>query len=160
MAGFDMDWTLIKTKSGKTFAKSASDWEFWHAETHPRLQKLHADGYSIVVFTNQGGVLSGNTKIADLNTKFRAIQKELNVPISFIAAIGSDNFRKPCTGMFSYFEDTVGTVDKNASFYCGDAAGRAATATTKKDFSADDFKFSSNIGVKFETPESFFLGQP
>ena len=26
LAGFDMDWTLIKTKSGKTFAQSAQDW--------------------------------------------------------------------------------------------------------------------------------------
>ena len=26
IAGFDMDWTLIRTKTGKTFAKDANDW--------------------------------------------------------------------------------------------------------------------------------------
>jgi hypothetical protein len=28
IAGFDMDWTLIKTLSGSKFAKNASDWDF------------------------------------------------------------------------------------------------------------------------------------
>eukprot|EP00662_Eupelagonemidae_sp_cell21_P036608 gene36608-62322_t len=30
IAGFDMDWTLIRTKSGKTFAQNRDDWELWH----------------------------------------------------------------------------------------------------------------------------------
>lgn len=50
-------------------------------------------------------------------------------------------------------------ICKESSFFCGDAAGRAATKTTAKDFSADDLKFASNVGVKFHTPESLFLGQ-
>ena len=28
LAAFDLDWTLIKPKSGKTFAKNAADWKF------------------------------------------------------------------------------------------------------------------------------------
>ena len=43
------------------------------------------------------------------------------------------------------------------SFYCGDAAGRPATAIRKKDFSADDRNFALNCGLKFELPESIFL---
>lgn len=30
IASFDMDWTLIQTKSGKQFAQNSNDWKFWH----------------------------------------------------------------------------------------------------------------------------------
>lgn len=56
MAGFDMDWTIIKTKSGKTFAVDSDDWDFLFPEVKPKLQQLHKDGFRIVIFTNQGGV--------------------------------------------------------------------------------------------------------
>jgi DNA 3'-phosphatase len=62
--------------------------------------------------------------------------------------------------MFDYFERTYGKVDKQKSFFCGDAAGRPKTMTSRKDFSADDIKFAWNTGLRFETPESFFLGFP
>jgi predicted kinase len=46
-------------------------------------------------------------------------------------------------------------------FYCGDAAGREKSwdgnKKTKKDFSCSDRKFAANIGVRFFTPEEFFL---
>ena len=32
IAGFDMDWTLIRTKSGSTFAKNAFDWDFLYPQ--------------------------------------------------------------------------------------------------------------------------------
>ena len=51
-------------------------------------------------------------------------------------------------------------VEKSESIYCGDAAGRPATATRKKDFSADDRNFAQNVDLTFHTPESFFLGEP
>jgi len=32
IAGFDMDWTLIKTKTGATFPKNKEDWVFLYSE--------------------------------------------------------------------------------------------------------------------------------
>jgi bifunctional polynucleotide phosphatase/kinase len=37
VAGFDMDWTLIRTKSGSTFAKGAWDWAFWNDKVQAKL---------------------------------------------------------------------------------------------------------------------------
>lgn len=161
LAGFDMDWTLIQTRSGRTFAANASDWKFLFDETPSKLAKLHDSGHNIVVFTNQGGVASGNVTINELQTKFKAIQAQLDIPLTFLAAIGKDDkYRKPSTGMFHHYLTLVdGNLDKANSFYCGDAAGRPVTKDKKKDFSADDLKFANNIGLKFETPESCFLGQ-
>ena len=50
-------------------------------------------------------------------------------------------------------------VDKDKSFYCGDAAGRPKTTFKKADFSADDMVFARNVGLEFHTPESCFLGK-
>lgn len=34
---FDMDDTLIRTKSGAKFAKDANDWQWWHAKVIPTI---------------------------------------------------------------------------------------------------------------------------
>ena len=97
--------------------------------------------------------------MSDLENKFSAIQKQLGVPVLFLAAIDDDIFRKPSLGMLQHIEKVYCLLNRDQSFYCGDAAGRAATQSHKKDFSADDLKFAHNMKVRFETPESFFLGQ-
>ena len=56
VAAFDMDWTLVRTKSGNTFPNNINDWDWWHSSVRPRLHKLVEEGFRIVVFTNQGGV--------------------------------------------------------------------------------------------------------
>ncbi len=48
-------------------------------------------------------------------------------------------------------------VDRKKSFYVGDAAGREASERRKKDFSSSDRLFAENVGVKFFTPEEYFL---
>lgn len=67
------------------------------------------------------------------------------------------------TGMWDLFIQTSNDnvpVDKEASFYVGDAAGRQdgwKHKATKKDHSCADRKFAQNIGIGFYTPEEYFL---
>jgi hypothetical protein len=57
IAAFDLDDTLQKTKSGNPgYMAPIGDFMFWSPEVAPKLRKLHAAGYKIVIFTNQGGV--------------------------------------------------------------------------------------------------------
>lgn len=42
MVAFDLDSTIIATRSGATFAKDANDWKFWDATVIPKLQQLAA----------------------------------------------------------------------------------------------------------------------
>lgn len=134
----------------------------WHDSVKPKLEEFAQKGFKIIIFTNQAGVESGKVTISDLQKKFKLIQEYLGIPIIFLAATQSDKFRKPAVGMWELLKDRIfkgSKIDMGESFYCGDAAGRPATATRKKDFTDTDIKFAANVGLKFYTPEQFFLGE-
>ena len=40
--------------------------------------------------------------------------------------------------------------------YIGDAAGRKGIGSRSSDFADTDYKLALNLGVNFQTPESFF----
>jgi bifunctional polynucleotide phosphatase/kinase len=78
------------------------------------------------------------------------------LPLVYLAALKTDQNRKPATGAFNYLKSKIFPgfeIDMTASFYCGDAAGRPKTATRPKDFSDSDIKFAANVGLRFMTPE-------
>ncbi|EIE89353.1 hypothetical protein G6F46_005521 [Rhizopus delemar] len=158
IAAFDLDGTLILTKSGRTFAKDEHDWRWWHPNLPKRIEELHAEGYEIVVFSNQNG-LNSEKKIQSFKIKIGNILNQLTTPVFFMAAVAKDKYRKPMTGMWDWFVEHHGeSIQKDTSFYVGDAAGRERKP--KKDHSCGDRKFAYNIGIPFHTPEEFFLNEP
>lgn len=158
VAGFDLDGTLITTKSGLVFAKDINDWKLWHADVPNKLRSLHKEGYQITIFTNQAGISKGKLKIEDFRSKFERIVEKIGIPLRGFISTGQGEYRKPMIGMWNELIKNE-TVDLSESFYCGDAAGRPATKKTKKDFSNSDRFFAQNIGIKFYTPEELFLKQ-
>lgn len=169
VAGFDMDDTIVFSKSGKVFAQGRDDWKFLHHTIPAKLQTLHKDGFRIVFFTNQsgiGGKAWDEGKANDIRGKITDIGNALSIPISAWIAAKEDNFRKPGLGMWEHFTATLpgkaALVDMVSSFYCGDAAGRSilTMAGRKKDFSCSDRKFAINARLPFYTPEHYFLRTP
>ena len=51
--------------------------------------------------------------------------------------------------------------DMSASYYVGDAAGRAKdwAPGKRRDFSCGDRMFAANVGINFKTPEEYFFGE-
>ena len=156
VASFDMDGTLIKTKSGFAFASNKDDWEFLFENTVQKLKELNDQGYTIVIFTNQAGVTKNKLNINDITVKINNIRKNFNFDINVFIATDDDYYRKPMTGMWDFFCSQTGIKSINDnSFYCGDAAGRVY-GKNKKDFSTSDLYFAHNINIKFITPEELF----
>ncbi|CAM9964711.1 unnamed protein product, partial [Hapterophycus canaliculatus] len=59
IVAFDMDGTLIKTKSGKKFGDTPDDWQLWHSKIPEVLRRWHDRGYKVAIISNQMGVGSG-----------------------------------------------------------------------------------------------------
>lgn len=163
IAGFDLDGTLIGTKSGKVFPTGPDDWRILYPEIPKKLKQLHSDGYKIVVFTNQLGIARGRLRPDDFKAKVEAVGQRLGVPLQVLVATGPGIYRKPVLGMWEHLCEKANeglAVDVEKSFYVGDAAGRPpnwAPGRKKKDFSCADRLFALNAGLRFHTPEEFFL---
>lgn len=69
-------------------------------------------------------------------------------------ATAKDAYRKPNTEMWELFSQSFNgdvKVDRDKSFFVGDAAGR------KKDHGSSDKEFAENCGLKFYTEDEFFV---
>lgn len=165
VAGFDMDGTLIKTKSGARFPKDYNDWIILSPEVSKQLKYLYDNKYKIVIFTNQAGIGRDSSKIRQFKEKINRIVEKFEIPIQVFVATGKTLYRKPIPGMWNIFveqkNDNV-PVNIPESFFVGDAAGREDkwAPKQKKDHSCADRLFALNIGLKFYTPEEYFLKWP
>lgn len=148
-AVFDLDYTLIKTKSKRKFPKDGDDWIYLYDNTKETLIEM-ATTYNIILFTNQKGIRKTD-KRAEFIKKLRQIMKDLGICMHIYISIQDGFYRKPFTGLWELFVNNKTIPDK--SFYCGDAAGR------KEDFAATDLMFAHNIGIPFYLPEQVFLKQ-
>ena len=105
IASFDMDGTIITTKSGKLpFRTPPDDWKFLFKCVPEKLKSLHHEGYQIVLFTNQAGMVHGKPPLESFQLKIQAVAEALHcVPFTLVATLRDDLYRKPCTGMWQYF---------------------------------------------------------
>lgn len=131
------DGTLILRKGTASFALDENDWRLFNEHVATKLKELHATGYTIVIFSNQGGIkgamlgaMSEKVRKIILNV-LDEIAKELGgerLPIHVVIATASDIYRKPEKGMWDFFVSELnGYVQPKLEdcFYVGDAAGRA-----------------------------------
>jgi len=159
---FDMDSTLIEPLGKGKFPANRTDWHWWHECVPTRLKTLNAEGFRIVIFTNQNGISKGHQKQGDITGKILDLSDELGFPLQAFIATTDDSYRKPSTLMWDFFVNTINSkVIPTESLYVGDAAGRPNNwkSGKKKDFSCSDRKFANNIGIPFKTPEEFFLSE-
>lgn len=167
---FDLDGTLVVTKTKGKFAKFPQDWKWFNYKTLTNLKQIKIP---IVIFTNQGGVVATKTSKSynNFHKRIELILEELGkrgVDVQNVWIYASpkksasykgdneaqfDNMRKPNIGMFEEFLKDFGKdkINVEESLFIGDAAGR------KNDFSNSDLRFAHSCQLKFKTPEDYFV---
>jgi bifunctional polynucleotide phosphatase/kinase len=175
VAGFDLDQTLIMPSSGRRYPKDddSKDWTWIFSNVPEKLEKLHREGFYLVIFTNQYGIGSDESgQLLDIFIeKVSLILSSLNLPIHLYAALGRDIYRKPRVGMWNEWvsKDLPERVSRSTacnqididiknSFFVGDAAGRERgwDKGRSADFADMDRKFAINTKLEFFTPDIFF----
>jgi DNA 3'-phosphatase len=175
LIAFDMDGTLITTKSGATFSKNVDDWKFLYPEVPSILRQRYESGAHLAIISNQHGLATGHVTLEELIIKLKSITAAIGVPMDILCAFENDIYRKPRIGSFDFLLNQRVSTSAGASaradgagtgsaaggecmaardpellancLYVGDAAGRPKQGTRKKDFSASDFKMAFNAKI-------------
>ena len=150
IAAFDLDNTLISTRSNKIFAKNKNDWKLKYTNTRKILIELYKKNYSIIIITNKNGIGS-HISLQDFIDKCENIMQTLSIPITFYISLKKkgNKYRKPNIGIFELHKKTH-KIDINNSFYVGDAWCK------KECWSDSDLQFAKNCNIKFIKEIDFF----
>lgn len=149
----DLDDTLIKTRSGNTFAQGIWDMEL-KLDVLKKIKELEPDYFFIV--TNQGGIGRFVTEadfIKKLDYVEAAIRNYIKHPnLKEVQSMYCDStdkndpFRKPNPGMINYFIKTyklLDNYDRSDMLMIGDASGYEGN------FSDTDLKAAMNAKITY-----------
>lgn len=145
----DLDSTLIKTISGKTFPEDITDFRIQLPVLDKIKEKLpNLNGFFIV--TNQGGIgkfVSADDFEAKLSsiTSFCIDYLRCSIGDSMYCSSKNNNhsFRKPNIGMLQLMCSIWNAQSKQEMLMIGDASGKPG------DFSDSDKKCAENFGIDY-----------
>lgn len=158
----DLDGTLIKTVSGKTFAEDVTDFRI-RKDVLDKIRELNEARKLafIAIVTNQGGIpqyISENefyAKLTAIKTFVCQYTKTPMVVADYCISLSSDNeYRKPNTGMLSrvvrsYEKTFAGKFNPDNALMIGDASGKPGQ------WSETDKKTAENFGIDYMDVENF-----
>ena len=152
---FDVDGTLVTTKSGKDFRKGADDWQ-WLPGRLEKCQELYSSGVKIAVATNQGGVAFGFLSKEEITHEIVRVVGDITGIAYYPSAVNicythpkasieeyrqDDVRRKPGPGMLIEAMETFGTTPQE-TLMAGDRP--------------EDEQSARNAGVAFMWADEFF----
>lgn len=148
----DLDGTLIKTKSGKTFPENSNDWD-WRIEV---IEAIHEYAPTAIhIISNQGGIEKGFVNHQEFINKMLHIttvmKDDLGIPVTFDYCQYNDpnhSYRKPNPGMIINYL-TSKSVPARQCLMIGDASGRPGQ------FSDSDLRCAENAGISYLDVDDF-----
>ena len=156
----DLDSTLIKTISGKTFPEDISDFRVQLPVLDKIIEKIPNLTYFFIV-TNQGGIGKFTTE-DDFQTKLFCIERFCDMYFrdrtkiyycsdsDYCASLDKDcHARKPNTGMLEELANDYGIRSKEECIMIGDASGKPG------DFSDSDKRCASRFFIDYVDVRDF-----
>lgn len=158
VALFDVDGTLVVSKSGRRWAADASDWIFV-GDVAAVFQRYHRDGYMVALMSNQS-----EWKLSDVpRAKFQSILDALTAangwaPWCCIATSKTRErdtiYRKPARGLYDLLLTNLAFTPTELMM-CGDACGPSDPFPPYR-WSDSDAGFAAAIGATFVRPLDIF----
>ena len=147
---FDVDGTLVTTKSGETFRKTADDWQ-WLPGRLEKLTELDEQDIKTAIATNQGGVAFGYLEYFDTRHELMRTAKEGRISYTAMCFTHpqakladyrrDDKRRKPGPGMLLDAMRALG-VSEAQTLMVGDRP--------------EDEQAAKNAGIAFMWADAFF----
>ena len=132
-ACFDMDGTLLRwTLNGEGWPNKLTDYALWSGKVAAMLQGMHADGYKLVIMSNQSKIKgavegSGRTGVkkngegitaARVRTLVDWLALRCGVPLHGLFATRNNEYRKPAPGMWAAMEQALRCHTYSCSLSC------------------------------------------
>lgn len=150
---FDLDGTLIKTKSGKTFPIDYEDWKLNEPliNSIETLLSVHRNSFDTenVIVTNQGGIeckfIDEDKWVNKIETIIDVLSPKIDIINYYYASSINklDSERKPNAGMAFITAYDLGLSTLKTSVMIGDASGKP------HQHSDSDLEFARNAGIGF-----------
>jgi bifunctional polynucleotide phosphatase/kinase len=161
---YDLDNTLIRTKSGNKIAENEDDWQFLPGVEEYFEKVAESSNYFLIILANQGSLRASKEtdKVSSFKRKINTIantladifakkQNELYVLCAFSLDQHDIVYRKPFSGMWELLQTCIPFKESLVPItYIGDAAGR------RSDSSCIDRKFAVNARMNFISCDAFF----
>lgn len=156
---YDIDGTLVETKSGETFRQTADDWQ-WLPRRLEMCKRLAAQGVAFALITNQAGVAFPWSRFTEsqIQAEIDAVAREIGADFVGVCYTTpnpkalpqyhnpSDRRRKPGCGMIEEAMQAFGIDDPRQVLMIGDREEDEAAAKA--------------ACVDFMTAENFFSDEP
>lgn len=147
IAGFDLDGTLIETRSGEVYSRTAIDWKWKYDTVYQTFANLVNQGYTIVIVTNQLGISTGKVSLNEMRKKIHYVCNAMGLPIIVLMSTKMDKYRKPSTGTMEYLISRQPGIDLSQSFFCGDNVNGTL---------CNDSNYAKACGIKFMYDFNYF----
>jgi DNA 3'-phosphatase len=182
IAAFDLDSTLVSTKTRSPFPRNGEDWKWAFESVVDVIRKMANHGkvnevkltskckelytndsppFIIAIISNQGGTIArpDTKRYQYLYQRIHAITQELGVPARFYGATKppkgtTDEFRKPKTKMWTELLKDLSITADQVDMANSFFVGDALGRKT--DFSDSDKVFAQSLGLKCYSPEDIF----
>ena len=163
ISGFDLDSTLITSKSARKYILDEYDW-IWTFDSVPEtLLEIQNKGYTLCIFTNQAKY---SNKVLARIESVRSTLESMGIYICIFISTKDDQYRKPNSGMINLLLALLEIPDEDKSdilkksHYVGDAVGSDSEWPPYR-WSSVDSELAENCGFgQFFTPREFFPNQP